>query len=102
MANAGGAWSDARKIVEVDPRQKVTDSHAATVVGNTVGDPFKDTASVSLKPAIKFTTLFGPLVTETASLPAGGRFTPETADAAARGSPQCAPRTSSARRGRDR
>jgi K(+)-stimulated pyrophosphate-energized sodium pump len=66
MANAGGAWDNAKKIVEVDMRQKGTALHAATVVGDTVGDPFKDTASVSLNPVIKFTTLFGLLATEIA------------------------------------
>jgi K(+)-stimulated pyrophosphate-energized sodium pump len=59
MANAGGAWDNAKKIVEVDLREKNTDLHAATVVGDTVGDPFKDTSSVALNPVIKFTTLFG-------------------------------------------
>jgi K(+)-stimulated pyrophosphate-energized sodium pump len=66
MANAGGAWDNAKKIVEVDLRQKGTPLHAATVVGDTVGDPFKDTSSVSLNPVIKFTTLFGLLATEIA------------------------------------
>ncbi len=66
MANAGGAWDNAKKIVEVDLRQKGTALHAATVVGDTVGDPFKDTSSVSLNPVIKFTTLFGLLATEIA------------------------------------
>ena len=66
MANAGAAWDNAKKIVEVDLRQKGTDLHAATVVGDTVGDPFKDTSSVSLNPVIKFTTLFGLLATEIA------------------------------------
>jgi K(+)-stimulated pyrophosphate-energized sodium pump len=66
MANAGGAWDNAKKIVEVDLRQKGTDLHAATVVGDTVGDPFKDTSSVSLNPVIKFTTLFGLLAVEIA------------------------------------
>jgi K(+)-stimulated pyrophosphate-energized sodium pump len=66
MANAGGAWDNAKKIVEVDMRQKGTPLHAATVVGDTVGDPFKDTSSVSLNPVIKFTTLFGLLATEIA------------------------------------
>jgi K(+)-stimulated pyrophosphate-energized sodium pump len=59
MANAGGAWDNAKKIVEVEMRMKGTDLHAATVVGDTVGDPFKDTSSVALNPVIKFTTLFG-------------------------------------------
>jgi len=66
MANAGAAWDNAKKIVEVDLRQKGTDLHAATVVGDTVGDPFKDTSSVSLNPVIKFTTLFGLLAVEIA------------------------------------
>ena len=64
MANAGGAWDNAKKIVEVDMRAKGTDLHAACVVGDTVGDPFKDTSSVSLNPVIKFTTLFGLLAVE--------------------------------------
>ncbi|HEY0456048.1 MAG TPA: sodium/proton-translocating pyrophosphatase, partial [Verrucomicrobiae bacterium] len=66
MANAGGAWDNAKKVVEVDMRQKGTALHAATVVGDTVGDPFKDTSSVSLNPVIKFTTLFGLLAVEIA------------------------------------
>jgi len=66
MANAGGSWDNAKKIVEVDLRQKGTDLHAATVVGDTVGDPFKDTSSVALNPIIKFTTLFGLLAVELA------------------------------------
>src|SRR5207249_1588078 len=66
MANAGGAWDNAKKIVEVDLRQKNTPLHAATVVGDTVGDPFKDTSSVSLNPVIKFTTFFGLLAVEIA------------------------------------
>ncbi len=66
MANAGGAWDNAKKVVEVDLRQKGTELHAAAVVGDTVGDPFKDTSSVSLNPVIKFTTLFGLLATEIA------------------------------------
>ncbi|HEU5395880.1 MAG TPA: sodium/proton-translocating pyrophosphatase, partial [Verrucomicrobiae bacterium] len=66
MANAGGAWDNAKKIVEVDLRQKGTALHAATVVGDTVGDPFKDTSSVAMNPIIKFTTLFGLLATEIA------------------------------------
>jgi K(+)-stimulated pyrophosphate-energized sodium pump len=69
MANAGGAWDNAKKIVEVDLRAKGTDLHAATVVGDTVGDPFKDTSSVSLNPVIKFTTLFGLLAVEIAIQP---------------------------------
>jgi K(+)-stimulated pyrophosphate-energized sodium pump len=66
MANAGGAWDNAKKIVEVDLKQKGTDLHAATVVGDTVGDPFKDTSSVAMNPVIKFTTLFGLLAVELA------------------------------------
>ena len=66
MANAGGAWDNAKKIVETDLRQKNTPLHAATVVGDTVGDPFKDTSAVSLNPVIKFTTLFGLLAVEIA------------------------------------
>jgi K(+)-stimulated pyrophosphate-energized sodium pump len=66
MANAGGAWDNAKKIVEVNLREKNTDLHAATVVGDTVGDPFKDTSSVALNPIIKFTTLFGLLAVELA------------------------------------
>jgi K(+)-stimulated pyrophosphate-energized sodium pump len=59
MANAGGAWDNAKKIVETELKMKNTPLHAATVVGDTVGDPFKDTSSVALNPVIKFTTLFG-------------------------------------------
>jgi len=66
MANAGGAWDNANKIVEVELKQKGTPLHAATVVGDTVGDPFKDTSSVALNPIIKFTTLFGLLAVELA------------------------------------
>jgi len=66
MANAGGAWDNAKKIVEVDMREKGTELHAATVVGDTVGDPFKDTSSVAMNPVIKFTTLFGLLAVEIA------------------------------------
>jgi len=66
MANAGGAWDNAKKYVEVDLREKGTPLHAATVVGDTVGDPFKDTSSVALNPIIKFTTLFGLLAVEIA------------------------------------
>src|SRR5256714_337994 len=66
MANAGGAWDNAKKIVEGDMRQKGTELHAATVVGDTVGDPFKDTSSVAMNPVIKFTTLFGLLAVEIA------------------------------------
>ncbi|MCB0350764.1 MAG: sodium-translocating pyrophosphatase, partial [Bdellovibrionales bacterium] len=66
MANAGGAWDNAKKVVEVDLREKGSALHAATVVGDTVGDPFKDTSSVALNPIIKFTTLFGLLAVEIA------------------------------------
>jgi Inorganic pyrophosphatase len=66
MANAGGAWDNAKKVVEVDLREKGTPLHDATVIGDTVGDPFKDTSSVSLNPIIKFTTLFGLLAMEIA------------------------------------
>ena len=66
MANAGGAWDNAKKVVEVDLKEKGTAIHAATVIGDTVGDPFKDTSSVSLNPIIKFSTLFGLLATEIA------------------------------------
>jgi K(+)-stimulated pyrophosphate-energized sodium pump len=64
MANAGGAWDNAKKLVEVDLKEKGTALHAATVVGDTVGDPFKDTSSVAMNPVIKFTTLFGLLAVE--------------------------------------
>lgn len=67
MANAGGAWDNAKKVVEVDLKEKGTELHAATVVGDTVGDPFKDTSSVALNPIIKFTTLFGLLAAEIAA-----------------------------------
>ncbi len=66
MANAGGAWDNAKKVVEVDLHEKGTPLHDATVVGDTVGDPFKDTSSVALNPIIKFTTLFGLLAMEIA------------------------------------
>ncbi len=66
MANAGGAWDNAKKLVEVELKEKGTDLHAASVVGDTVGDPFKDTSSVSMNPIIKFTTLFGLLAVELA------------------------------------
>jgi len=66
MANAGGSWDNAKKVVEVDLKEKGTPLHAATVVGDTVGDPFKDTSSVALNPIIKFTTLFGLLAVEIA------------------------------------
>ena len=66
MANAGGCWDNAKKIVEVDLAEKNTPLHEATVVGDTVGDPFKDTSSVAMNPIIKFTTLFGLLAMEIA------------------------------------
>jgi K(+)-stimulated pyrophosphate-energized sodium pump len=67
MANAGGAWDNAKKVVEVELRAKGTPLHAASVVGDTVGDPFKDTSSVAMNPIIKFTTLFGLLAVELAT-----------------------------------
>src|SRR5271168_3575061 len=79
MANAGGAWDNAKKIVEVEMKQKGTPLHDATVIGDTVGDPFKDTSSVALNPVIKFTTLFGLLAVELAqTLKPGGESTPLT------------------------
>jgi len=66
MANAGGAWDNAKKLVEVDLREKGTELHAASVIGDTVGDPFKDTTSVAMNPIIKFSTLFGLLAVEIA------------------------------------
>jgi K(+)-stimulated pyrophosphate-energized sodium pump len=78
MANAGGAWDNAKKIVEVELKMKGTPLHDATVVGDTVGDPFKDTSSVALNPIIKFTTLFGLLAVELAvkmTSESGARFT---------------------------
>jgi len=66
MANAGGAWDNAKKIVETELHEKGTALHAATVVGDTVGDPFKDTSSVAMNPIIKFATLFGLLAVELA------------------------------------
>jgi K(+)-stimulated pyrophosphate-energized sodium pump len=66
MANAGGAWDNAKKIVETEMKMKGTPLHAAVVVGDTVGDPFKDTSSVAMNPVIKFTTLFGLLAVELA------------------------------------
>jgi K(+)-stimulated pyrophosphate-energized sodium pump len=66
MANAGGAWDNAKKIVETEMKEKGTELHAATVIGDTVGDPFKDTSSVAMNPVIKFTTLFGLLAVELA------------------------------------
>src|SRR5437773_12446877 len=68
MANAGGAWDNAKKVVEVEMKQKGTPLHDATVVGDTVGDPFKDTSSVAMNPVIKFTTLFGLLAVELAEM----------------------------------
>jgi len=74
MANAGGAWDNAKKVVEVELKAKGTELHAATVVGDTVGDPFKDTSSVAMNPIIKFTTLFGLLAVELAiTMPFGAR-----------------------------
>ena len=76
MANAGGAWDNAKKVVEVDLHMKGTALHDASIVGDTVGDPFKDTSSVALNPIIKFTTLFGLLAVELAvSLSAQGMGT---------------------------
>jgi K(+)-stimulated pyrophosphate-energized sodium pump len=78
MANAGAAWDNAKKIVEVEMKQKGTDLHAATVIADTVGDPFKDTSSVALNPVIKFTTLFGLLAVELAvklTVETGGKLT---------------------------
>jgi K(+)-stimulated pyrophosphate-energized sodium pump len=75
LANAGGAWDNAKKIVEVELKEKGSELHAAAVVGDTVGDPFKDTSSVAMNPIIKFTTLFGLLAVELAvnlNLNAGG------------------------------
>ncbi|MDR1486454.1 MAG: sodium-translocating pyrophosphatase [Deltaproteobacteria bacterium] len=69
MANAGGCWDNAKKVVEVDLKQKNTPLHDASIVGDTVGDPFKDTSSVALNPIIKFTTLFGMLALEIAIAP---------------------------------
>ncbi len=66
MANAGGAWDNAKKLVETELKEKGTELHAATIVGDTVGDPFKDTSSVAMNPIIKFTTLFGLLAAEVA------------------------------------
>jgi K(+)-stimulated pyrophosphate-energized sodium pump len=66
LANAGGAWDNAKKIVEVELKERGTDLHAAAIVGDTVGDPFKDTSSVAMNPIIKFTTLFGLLAVELA------------------------------------
>ena len=73
MANAGGAWDNAKKIVETELHAKGTPLHDATVVGDTVGDPFKDTSSVAMNPIIKFATLFGLLAVELAITPEGPR-----------------------------
>ena len=75
MANAGAAWDNAKKIVEVELKQKGTELHAATVIGDTVGDPFKDTSSVAMNPVIKFTTLFGLLAVSLAVSLAGDKGT---------------------------
>lgn len=74
MANAGGCWDNAKKIVEVDLKEKGTPLHDATVIGDTVGDPFKDTSSVAMNPIIKFTTLFGLLAMEIAITPAFAQY----------------------------
>ena len=76
MANAGGCWDNAKKIVEVDLAEKGTPLHDATVVGDTVGDPFKDTSSVAMNPIIKFTTLFGLLAMEIAINPSFQKYAP--------------------------
>ena len=76
MANAGGSWDNAKKVIEVDMKEKGTDLHAASVVGDTVGDPFKDTSSVALNPIIKFTTLFGLLAMEIAISPSFRELAP--------------------------
>ena len=73
MANAGGAWDDAKKIVETELKMKGTPLHDASIVGDTVGDPFKDTSSVAMNPVIKFTTLFGLLAVSLASTSAPAR-----------------------------
>src|SRR5258708_13839104 len=83
MANAGGAWDNAKKIVEVELKQKGTPLHDATVIGDTVGDPFKDTSSVALNPVIKFTTLFGLLAVDLAVSVANDRGTALTTALAA-------------------
>ena len=82
MANAGGAWDNAKKIVEVELKEKGTPLHAATVVGDTVGDPFKDTSSVAMNPVIKFTTLFGLLAVELGVQLARAVRAPDSATAA--------------------
>jgi K(+)-stimulated pyrophosphate-energized sodium pump len=79
MANAGGAWDNAKKIVETELKAKGTELHAATVVGDTVGDPFKDTSSVAMNPVIKFTTLFGLLAVELAVSMKGADYAHTTA-----------------------
>ena len=76
MANAGGCWDNAKKIVEVDLKEKGTPLHEATVVGDTVGDPFKDTSSVAMNPIIKFTTLFGLLAMEISLNDSFGEYAP--------------------------
>lgn len=76
MANAGGSWDNAKKVIEVDMQEKGTDLHAAAVVGDTVGDPYKDTSSVALNPVIKFTTLFGLLAMEISIAPHFRVFAP--------------------------
>jgi len=76
MANSGGAWDNSKKVVEVDMKQKGTPLHDATIVGDTVGDPFKDTSSVSLNPIIKFSTLFGLLAMEIAIDPGFRKIAP--------------------------
>jgi len=76
MANAGGAWDNAKKVIEVDMQEKGTELHAASIVGDTVGDPFKDTSSVALNPIIKFTTLFGLLAMEIAISPSFREMAP--------------------------
>ena len=85
MANAGGAWDNAKKLVEVELKEKGTPLHAATVVGDTVGDPFKDTSSVALNPIIKFTTLFGLLAVELGGAACGQHGARTDADARAGG-----------------
>ena len=76
MSNAGGCWDNAKKIVEVDLNENGTPLHDATVVGDTVGDPFKDTSSVAMNPIIKFTTLFGLLAMEIAIAPSFTKSAP--------------------------
>jgi K(+)-stimulated pyrophosphate-energized sodium pump len=78
MANGGASWDNAKKVVETELREKGTELHAATVVGDTVGDPFKDTSSVAMNPVIKFTTLFGLLAVELAVSLAAQRGRPIT------------------------